>query len=138
MIYHANEGGKGVVDNTKPMYGEVLKSEAYKQIDEKFIRSCLQDYGSIDSSAEVMITFAWKYFSENDLTTAMKRFNQAWLLNPDFPDSYFGFAALMEMQNNKAEAERFYKMGLEKDIDHKRAEICYRQIAIYKKQLNHK
>lgn len=65
----------------------------------------------------------------------MKRFNQAWLLSPDFPDSYFGFAALMDMQNNISEAKRFYEIGLEKDSTKARAKICYQRIADCKEQL---
>jgi tetratricopeptide (TPR) repeat protein len=66
----------------------------------------------------------------------MKRFNQAWLLNPEIPDPYFGFASLLEMQNKLEEANQFYKMGLEKDVKNERAEICYQRIADCKEQLN--
>jgi len=121
--------------NIKPMYGEVPKNEELKKMDEEFKEWCLNQFGTIDSAVDVHIDFAWSYFYRNDLETAMKRFNQAWFLNPDFADSYFGFAALMDMQGNKAESERFYKIGIEKDIAKERAEICYRRIADCKEQL---
>jgi tetratricopeptide (TPR) repeat protein len=122
-------------DNKKPMYGEVQKSDEYKKIDEDFKKECLDQFGTIDSSVNVQIDHAWRYFYNNDLKTAMKRFNQAWLLNSEFPDSYFGFAALLEMQNSKTEAERFYKIGQEKDKSKERAKICYQRIADCKEQL---
>jgi tetratricopeptide (TPR) repeat protein len=122
-------------DNTKPMYGEIQKSDEYKKIDEDFKKECLDQFGTIDSSVNVQIDHAWRYFYHNDLKTAMKRFNQAWLLNSEFPDSYFGFAALLEMQNNKTEAERFYKIGQEKDKSKEHAKICYQRIADCKEQL---
>jgi tetratricopeptide (TPR) repeat protein len=122
-------------DNTKPMYGEIQKSDVYKKIDEDFKKESLDQFGTIDSSVNVYIDHAWRYFYHNDLKTAMKRFNQAWLLNSEFPDSYFGFAALLEMQNNKTEAERFYKIGQEKDKSKERAKICYQRIADCKEQL---
>ena len=124
------------VDNTKPMYGEVQKSEELLRIDEEFKKACLSEFKTIDSSVYVQIDNAWRYFYHNDLRTAMKRFNQAWLLNPDFADSYFGFAALSEMNKDKTEAARFYKMGIEKDIESKRTEICYQRIADCKEHLN--
>ena len=102
-------------DNTKPMYGEVPKSEQHKKIDDDFKKECLEYFGTIDNAVQAHIDFGWEYFCGNDLNTAMKRFNQAWLLNPEFPDSYFGFAALMEVQGNKSEAKRFYNIGHEKD-----------------------
>ncbi len=122
-------------DNTKPMYGEVPKSDEYKKIDDDFKKECLDQFGTIDSSVNVQIDHAWRYFYNNDLKTAMKRFNQAWLLNSEFPDSYFGFAAMLDMQGNRKESERFYKMGLEKDKTKKRAQICYQRIADCKEQL---
>ncbi len=123
------------VDNTRPMYGEVPKSDDYKKIDEDFKKECLQKFKTIDSAVNVHVDQGWRYFYNNDLKTAMKRFNQAWLLNPEFPDAYFGFAALLEMQEGKVEAQRFYKMGLERDKGNRRAEICYMRIADCKEQL---
>jgi tetratricopeptide (TPR) repeat protein len=118
------------------MYGEVEKSKEHKQLDEEFKKDCIEKFKTIDSSVYVHVDLAWRYFYRNDLKTAMKRFNQAWLLNPDFPDSYFGFGALLEMQQNKTEALRFYRMGLAKDMKNERAEICYTRIAECKEQLN--
>jgi tetratricopeptide (TPR) repeat protein len=123
------------VDNTRPMYGEVSKNEEYKKEDNDFKIDCLKQFKTIDSAVNVHIDLGWRYFYKNDLKTAMKRFNQAWLLNSEFPDSYFGFAALMDMQGNKTESERFYKIGFEKDKSKKRAQICYQRIADCKEQL---
>jgi len=104
-------------DNKKPMYGEVAKSDEYKQIDKDFIDFCITQYGSAENAAKAHINFAWHYIHTDDLVTAMKRFNQAWLLNPDLSDSYFGFSLLLNMQkNNTTDAERFYNMGIKKDI----------------------
>jgi tetratricopeptide (TPR) repeat protein len=122
-------------DNTKPMYGEVAKSEEYKKIDEDFKKECMEQFKTIDSSVYVQTDNAWRYFYHNDLKSAMKRFNQAWLLNPEFPDSYFGFASLMDIQGNQIEAARFYKIGQEKDKTKERAKKCYQRIADCKEQL---
>ena len=123
------------IDNTKPMYGEVERTKEYKEIDEEFIQDCLKQFGTIDSSVAVQIDNAWRYYYNNDLKTAMKRFNQAWLLNPEYPDSYFGFASLLESQKNPTGANHYYKIGIEKDIKNDRAEICYQRIADCKEQL---
>ena len=122
-------------DNTKPLYGEVTKNDEYKKVDDDFKNKCLAQFGTIDSSVKVQIDNAWRYFYNNDLKTAMKRFNQAWLLDSEYPDSYFGFAALLEIQNSKTEAERFYKIGQEKDKTKERAKRCYQRIADCKEQL---
>ena len=123
------------VNNLKPMYGEVPKNDEYKKIDDDFRKECLAQFKTIDSSVLVQIDQAWRYFYNNDLNSAMKRFNQAWLLNPKFPDSYFGFAALMDIQGNKKESERYYKLGLDNDNKKERVQICYQRIADCKEQL---
>ncbi len=121
-------------DNTKPMYGEIPAKGKLKMANEIFKQNALAQTGTIDSAARGYADLAWRYFYHHDLETAMKRFNQVWLLNPEFPDAYFGFAALMDMQDNKTEAERFYKIGQEKDITKERAQICYQRIADCKEQ----
>jgi tetratricopeptide (TPR) repeat protein len=122
-------------DNLKPMYGEVSKNDEYQELDQQFIKESIKKFGTTDSAVTVYIDHAWRYFYNNDMSTAMKRFNQVWLLNPEFPDAYFGFAALSEMNSNKAEADRFYRLGIKKDIQKLRTSICYQRIADCKEQL---
>lgn len=117
------------------MYGEIEKTKEHQEIDEEFRQTCLEQFGSIDSSVNVQIDHAWRYYYNSELETAMKRFNQAWLLNPEFPDSYFGFASLLETLGKATEAKRFYRIGSEKDANKERAEICYQRIADCKEQL---
>ncbi|MCK5741671.1 MAG: tetratricopeptide repeat protein, partial [Chlorobi bacterium] len=83
----------------------------------------------------VILENAWRYYYHGSLSTAMKRFNQVWLLNPDIPDSYFGFAALTESQGNTEDALSFYKIGFEKDSANLRSIICLKIIAQCKEQL---
>jgi tetratricopeptide (TPR) repeat protein len=136
LVFSACDTNGQRVDNTKPMYGEVTKSEDYKKIDEEFRKNCLEQFKTIDSAVFVQIDNAWRYFYHNDLKTAMKRFNQAWLLNPEYPDSYFGFAALVQLQGDSGQAKRFYTLGIAKDKNSERAKICYQRIADCKEQLN--
>lgn len=122
-------------DNTIPMYGNIVKRADYKKIDEDFIKQSIKQFGTTDSAAKAHIDFAWRYFYNNDLKMAMRRFNQAWLLNDAYPDIYFGFAALTEMQGNKTDASKFYEMGIAKDKTGERATICFQRIADCKEQL---
>ncbi len=41
-----------------------------------------------------MVNFGFDYLYKGDFATAMKRFNQAWLLNHQNEDAYWGFAAV--------------------------------------------
>ena len=124
------------VDVTKPMYGEAEKDERFKKTEADFRTFMIEKFGSVDKAVDDFLDNAWSLFFKNDLATAMLRFNQAWLLNPDFPDAYFGFAALLEMKGESAEAARFYRTGAEKDRDNGRSFICLMRIADCKEHLN--
>ena len=115
-------------DNTKPMYGEVPKSASYQEIDKRFIQEAIRFHGNIENAVDYHLGLAWTLFFKGDLNVAMMRFNQVWLLNPEIPDVYFGFAALSELRRNKTEAERFYKIAFEKDTDNTRAKNCFLHI----------
>lgn len=122
-------------DNKKPMYGEVAKSEALQKIDNGFVKKCIDQFGSIDSSVKVYVDYGWRYYYNNEFETAMKRFNQAWLLDAEYPDIYFGFAALTETNGDKNEAKRLYEIASAKDKSKSRAAICFQRIADCKEQL---
>ncbi|HCO66251.1 MAG TPA: hypothetical protein DIT04_00585 [Dysgonomonas sp.] len=117
LVFISCSGNMNKPDNTKPMYGEVAKSPEYQKIDDEFKLMCLQKFGSLYDAALAHAGFAWDYVDKNDFKSAMKRFNQVWLLDPSLPDSYYGFAFIMKMQNKQTDYERFYKMALEKDVD---------------------
>jgi len=123
-------------DITKPMFGEAENDERLKKLTEDTRKMALEQFGNIDSAVFNRINEAWVLFCQNDMETAMRRFNQAWMLNPEFPDAYFGFAALLDMQGKDAEAIRFYLLGAEKDRQNRRSIACYQQIAACKEQLN--
>ena len=124
------------IDITKPMFGEAAMDERYQKFVEDSRKAAIQQSGSIDSAVMDLTNKAWMFFMQNDLETAMRRFNQAWLLNPEFPDAYFGFAALLEMQDKNVEALRFYFLGASKDKNNIRTIICFKKIAECKERLN--
>jgi tetratricopeptide (TPR) repeat protein len=118
------------------MYGEVTKTPKYVQIDMDFINSAIKACGSADSAVRHYTMRGWQYYFSDSLDVSMKRFNQAWLINPKSPDVYFGFAALEEFKGDSIQAERFYNMALEKDINHNRAAVCYKKISECNEQLH--
>ena len=119
-------------DNTKPMYGEVPKDYRYLATDLRFIEDAIKFYGNRNNAAEYYLGVAWVYFAKGDLNVAMMRFNQAWLLNPEIPDAYFGFAKILEARKNKTDAERFYKIAFEKDTNNTRIKNCFWTIVLGK------
>lgn len=126
----------GQVDNTKPMYGEAPKSKDQIANDEKFIETVVNQFGTRVAASEKYIEIAWRYYYNDSLIVAMKRFNQAWMLNPENPDSYYGFGSLIESKGDTIEAKRLYNIGFKKDKSYKRALQCFQTIAICKEHNN--
>ncbi|GAB5538163.1 MAG: hypothetical protein Salg2KO_02660 [Salibacteraceae bacterium] len=110
------------------MYGKGIKTEEQHQADNEFIETVIERYGSLDSAARVHVELGWSYFYNNDLSAAMKRFNQAWLLDSSKADPYYGFSALTRV-SNEAEANRLEKLALQRDPRKKRAKSCYHHAA---------
>lgn len=82
-------------DNTQPMYGGVPRSACYQAADEAFLADMTRQFGSREKAAENAAQLGWQYFYRGDRDTAIKRFNQAWLLVPESPDAFWGFGVVM-------------------------------------------
>lgn len=104
-------------DNTKPMYGNIEKEGRYKDIDNEFITTVVKQFGSKDSACKVYVNFAWRQLFSNDRITSIKRFNQAWMLNPKNCDVYFGFYAYEMLENKQPEAEKYFAIGQTFDVN---------------------
>lgn len=48
----------------------------------------------------------WKYLYRGDLSTAMKRFNQAWMFDRTNPDAFWGLGIVMGRRAEKEDTER--------------------------------
>lgn len=132
-----NNESKGGV-NTLPMYGEAEKTEAQKKCDEKFIKDTIESAGSREKAVEVVMKRAWVLFSENDLDTSMKRFNQVWLLDSDNPEVFFGFGVIMGKNKDWDESIKFLNEGIKlSPNDEMYGEISYKiGVAYYHKAMN--
>lgn len=100
-----------MADNTLPMYGgpAQVKTPLQLEADEKFIQAMTNNQ-SREKASKAVAVGGWQFFNKGDLPTAMKRFNQAWLLNPNNPEAYKGFAAILRKQGKMKEAEKMERM----------------------------
>jgi len=72
----------------------------------------------VKQHAQGAVELGWRYFNKGDLDTALKRFNQALILDPDFAPAYFGIAYVYSVQNKLNLAIQNYKKSIEKDQTH--------------------
>ena len=101
--------------NEVPMYGNINKTEEMKKADAALIAEVKKAGYTQESGAKVAVQKGWAYHDKGDLGGAMRRFNQAWILDPENGDVYHGFAIIVH-QRDKAisEAEKYFRMALSK------------------------
>lgn len=100
-----------------PMYGGMDRSiiPEVKAADEKFISDVSAQFGSREKASQLWVNQGFKFYQENKLGMAMRRFNQAWLLNPKNPEVYAGFASVLNDQGKSCLAAEQMETALALD-----------------------
>jgi tetratricopeptide (TPR) repeat protein len=109
--------------NLIPMYGGIEKSPQQKEADEEFIQTIVSQDASRKEGAKNVAKLGWKFLKQGDHKNAMRRFNQVWLLDPNNPESYWGFAAIYNGTEQYDEAISMAEMAFEIDNNNCRL-IC--------------
>ena len=65
--------------------------------------------------AKGAVELGWSYFNKGDTDIALKRFNQALILDPNFAPAYFGIGYVYSVQNKLDLAIQNYRKSIEKD-----------------------
>ena len=83
-----------------PMYGqpEIPRSEELKKNDEAVIRDASFRFGSRGAASRALSDQGWASVKKGMLDFAMRRFNEAWLLNPKNYQVFWGFGAVLSEQ----------------------------------------
>ncbi len=85
------------VDNF-PMYGqpEIPRPDSlFKKIDDEFIESATKGFGSREEASKAWFMEGEEFVRKGNLHYAMRRYNQAWLLDPQNYQPYWGFGRVM-------------------------------------------
>ncbi|QRR00744.1 tetratricopeptide repeat protein [Dyadobacter sandarakinus] len=98
-----------------PKYGNKPKTRAQLDADKQLIESYIKQEGSRQKASDMLIEAGFQYLQEGEVKTAMYRFNQAWLLNPDNEDVYWGWGAIYSSFSDLAKALEQYDEGLKKN-----------------------
>ncbi|MNR83673.1 hypothetical protein D3C72_144550 [compost metagenome] len=107
-------GKEGTRIDEVPMYGGMERAQypTLKAGDEKFISDVSAQFGSRERASIVWVDQAYKFYRQNQLGMAMRRFNQAWLLNPNNAEVYAGFGAVLMDQGKSCEAMSMMEKSL--------------------------
>jgi Tfp pilus assembly protein PilF len=97
-----------------PMYGGTGERKLSEK-DAAFIASIEKAGKTRAAVAKDVIRSAWEAYGKADYKSAIRRFNQAWLLDPANGDAYHGFALISTVRDKDADtAEKFFKTALSK------------------------
>lgn len=115
--------------NLLPKYGNLPKADWQKAADDAYIAATDKEYhGDRKKASTETAMEGWHYLAGGDLENAMRRFNQAWLLNNKNGIALWGMAAV-ETESGKfdeslklfAEAEKFVGTEINFSVDYSRA-----------------
>lgn len=107
--------------NLLPMYGSLSKNEAQKLSDEKFIASIDQYYkGNRKKAAGEISARGWQFLRKGNTTDAIRRFNQAWLLDSSNGNALWGMAVIQANMGKTVDSLQLFEEAervLINDID---------------------
>jgi Tfp pilus assembly protein PilF len=97
-----------------PMYGGMDRSTIpeLKAADEKLIADTTNHYGTREKASTAFVNNGFAYYQRDDLANAMRRFNQAWLLNPQNPEVYAGFGSVLHDKGRNCEAMQMMEKAI--------------------------
>ena len=100
-----------------PKYGNLEKTEKQKKADVIFIETMLKQDSSYRKASDRFIRLGFYFLFNNDLKAAMYRFNQAYLLDSNNTDIYWGFGDVYMTLGQYQKAKKQYEEGLKINPD---------------------
>jgi len=101
--------------NLLPMYGDVEKCKSQIESDKKFVLDSEIKYKTKNKACEFYIAQGWEYFYANENDLSMKRFNQAWLLDKNNPEIYWGFGNILGQKNEYEKSIKYLLKSIKLD-----------------------
>jgi tetratricopeptide (TPR) repeat protein len=112
--------------NLKPKFGEAPKSDMQKAADAKFLAGVDEYYkGDRKKAANDLSSRGWQFLRQGNKADAMRRFNQAWMIDNSSGSALWGMAAIQAEAEDIAtsmklfsEAERFVGDDVDFAVDY--------------------
>ncbi len=111
---HLSRDDVWVPVNDLPMYGGYPKTASQEAADKAFIESVLPlDGHDPEAAAERLARLGWNFYYQGDRATAIRRFNQAWLLHAENQNALWGFAVISRDRGKVDAALRYYALAID-------------------------
>ncbi len=106
---HSQEGPPGI--NDLPMYGQAEKCKEQLEADAAFLAEMDELFVTREAAADDLIKQGWHQYYKDDLKSSMRRFNQAWLLDANNYQSYWGFGNILGKAGNPKQAIKMFDLA---------------------------
>ena len=93
----------------QPQYGEAPLTAEVQKANDQFVQEVIQAYKSKELALEGGLKWAWKLYEQADYSTSMKRFNEAWLLDRNNPEVFYGYSLILRSWGYNNEADKWEK-----------------------------
>lgn len=112
-VWLRSGGKRGYPPNQVPMFGGVSKNDGMRAADQAFFDRVRELGATPSEGAPKFVVLGFRYFAKRDLVASIKRFNQAWMLDPTVGDIYHGFALIKIVRDRDlATAEKFFRIAV--------------------------
>lgn len=100
--------------NLLPMYGNVQKCKEQLESDARFLENSDKEEPNRAKAAIMIMDNGWFYLHKGDYDTAMKRINQAWLLDSTNIVVYASFTVLLDITQKTEQAIKMLDTTLQR------------------------
>lgn len=101
LLMVVSAGAKDLPVNEQIMYGGVEVTDGLLKANEVFLQKVDETGVGRADASDQFAKLGWQAFGAGDISTASKRFNQAWLLNPENPSAYWAFGIIAYDRDNR-------------------------------------
>lgn len=108
-----------------PKYGGLKRTKEERKADKVFIDDLMKVSNDERDASDQMVELGFNYLYRGDLKTAMYRFNQAWLLDEENPDIYWGYGAVYMALGEYELSREQYEEGLKEAPENEKILIDY-------------
>lgn len=130
-LSHSTPDLECIGDSSLPMYG-YNQFHRENSCDKQFIKSALEVTGNNRlKAAQEVSKRAWEILlKDGDQGLAIKRFNQAWLLDRNSVEVFWGFAVWESLRTNTEKAEEFFEKAYSRNSKNSELLVDYAKFLI--------
>jgi tetratricopeptide (TPR) repeat protein len=92
-----------------PQYGGFQKTPEQVKADEEFVTTLINKFKDKRIASNETIKVGNKYYQKEDLNTAIRRYNQAWLLDDTNPEVYTSFGNILKKRGDESGANEMFQ-----------------------------